>query len=239
MTGIYTEIWEILAQNFIYIYIYIYISNLYDSYKEKKWSKNLYRTTREILGWKNPVQPSCFISGGSVIRKHRDLANVLQNFYSEKIKKLMSKVKKNGCDPLEFLECAMSGWAERENFPTFNLREISISETLSLISKLGNTTAFGWDNLDALTIKCGSRLSGPHINQIINLSIHQGTYIMKKAGKINSTQMDMPTGHTRVQLQQLCRLWITYTKLLTVIWWPLSSPWIKALHLIVLITQPW
>ena len=54
----------------------------------------------------------------------------------------MSKLKKDGRDPLEHLKNAMESWEGGNSLPTFSLREISIEETLSLISKLGNSLLF-------------------------------------------------------------------------------------------------
>ena len=91
----------------------------------------------------------------------------------------MSKIRKNGRDPLEFLNRAMERWTERENLPIFKLREISESETLSLILKLGNSTAQGRDDLDTKSLKVAKDYLTAPLTQIINSSIRNQQYIMK------------------------------------------------------------
>ena len=156
-----------------------YMSNLYKSYNEKNDAKFMYRTTKEILGWTNMGQPSYFLSNGVFIKKPVEMANLLLDFYNEKTKNLMSKIKKNGRNPLDILKTAMRKWEGRANLPVFTIREITLSETLQLISLLGNSTASGRDKLDSLSIKCAVDYLAPLIHEIINLSIRQQRYIMK------------------------------------------------------------
>ena len=73
----------------------------------------------------------------------------------------------------------MESWEGRNSLPTFSLREISLEETLSLISKLGKSSSFGRDNLDANSLKCVKDYIAPPLNNIINLSILKQQYIMK------------------------------------------------------------
>ena len=42
---------------------------VYDSFKEKKDTKNIFKVTKYILGWVNSGQPTCFIWEGKVVRK--------------------------------------------------------------------------------------------------------------------------------------------------------------------------
>ena len=130
-----------------------YMSGMYNSYHSKQDISSIYRTTKEILGWAGTTQPTCFLINGTLIRKPVELANALQSHFINKIGRLISGVRKSGQDPLNFLLKAFSRWNERENLPNFTLRDITITETLTLISKMGNSTAIGRDGLDALSIK--------------------------------------------------------------------------------------
>ena len=73
----------------------------------------------------------------------------------------------------------MANWTESENIPEFSIREITISETQRLISRLGNSTAFGQDEIDAVSLKLAGDYLIPPIRHIINLSIKQNTFVTK------------------------------------------------------------
>ena len=124
-------------------------------------------------------QPTCFVIDGKITKKPSELANALQNFFKNKIRKLMLGVRKSGQDPLEFLTAAFKIWDEVNSLPVFNLKGISIDETRKLISKLGNTSAYGRDEIDAISLKSTANLLAPQIMHLINSSIASGNYIMK------------------------------------------------------------
>ena len=158
---------------------------MYKKIQNKGDTKSIFGTTKSILGWTSNSQPSCLISGGLIVRKPEDIANTLKNYYDEKIKKLLSKIKKVKNDPLELLQKLFGKWSESENLPIFKIREISVGETLRLISKMGKSSAFGRDKLDAISIKSAMDYLALPITHIVNSSITSRVYIMKwKQAKI-------------------------------------------------------
>ena len=156
-----------------------YMTSLYNTFKENRDIKGMYKTTKDILGWSPAAQPTSFIWEGKYVQQPAELANILQTYFTRKIVNLMSNLRKNGRDPLEFLNRAMNRWSESENLPTFRLRQITESETLKLISKLGNSTSHGRDKLDAKSLKCARDYLAAPITKIINSSIVNKHYIMK------------------------------------------------------------
>ena len=141
--------------------------------------------TKDILGWDSPAQPNCFLVEGKITRKPAEIANLLQDFFTQKIKKLMTNLKKSNLDPLKTLKTAFLKWEKTGNLPQFSLKEISVRETESLIQGLGNSSACGQDGLDAKTIKLVGDYLAPQINNIINSSITTKTFPVKwKLGKI-------------------------------------------------------
>ena len=88
-------------------------------------------------------------------------------------------LKRGRQDPLKYLNLAWRKWGESENIPTFNLHEITESDTVLYISKLGNTTACGMDGLDSLSVKVAEDLLKGPITHIINTSIQNSTYANK------------------------------------------------------------
>ena len=162
-----------------------YTANIYKNLQKNGDTKTIFSTTKSILGWNSNSQPSCLISEGLIFRKPEDLANTLKNYYDKKIKKLLSKIKKVKNDPLELLKKLFEKWSESENVPIFKIREISVGETLKLISKMGKSSAFGRDELDAISIKSVKDYLALPITHIVNSSITSRVYIMKwKQAKI-------------------------------------------------------
>ena len=156
-----------------------FMTSIFDSFKEKNYLKNIFRTSKELLGWSSPGQPSCLMDEGRLFKKPSEVADILRKFFENKIQKIMSKMEKNGRDPLEFLTRAMNTWSERKNLPVFNLRKISLLEAVNLIKGLGNSKSFGRDYLDAFSLKCAVGIIAPLIRELVNSSISESTYIMK------------------------------------------------------------
>ena len=158
---------------------YIFFKNIFDSHIESKNVKGTYSLVKKVMGWSSVTQPKMFLIEGKLIRKPLELANTLQKFYIEKVNSLVRRLNGGGCDPLRFLKGAINRWSGRDRIGIFNLREISESETLKLVQKLGNTTAFGRDGLDGLSMKVAiSNLLSP-LTHIINMSIHTNKFASK------------------------------------------------------------
>ena len=157
-----------------------YFSTLYKSFEQKNDAKNIFGLTNDILSWQsNTGSPTCLIEDGKMTKKPGEIANILANHFSGKIKKILSKMVKTNRDPLEYLKRALERWERRNDLPELEIREVTISETLKNISELGNSTAFGRDYLDAKSLKyAADYLAGP-ITKIVNSSISSGSYIMK------------------------------------------------------------
>ena len=156
-----------------------YVAKLYDSFQDKKDTKNIYKITKDILGWTTAGPPTCLLWEEKLARKPAEIANILQKIFTEKIQKLISGLVKNGRDPCEYLNRAMNRWEGRVDLPVFEITQISTSETLKLISNLGNSTSFGRDYIDAKSLKYVADYLAFPINKIINSSIKSGDYIMK------------------------------------------------------------
>ena len=91
----------------------------------------------------------------------------------------MRGLERRGCEPLRFLNAAFDNWDGSESLTTFSLREITELETLKFIQKLSNSTAFGRDKLDGLSMKVAAgHLKGP-ITHLINVSIRTSQFTSK------------------------------------------------------------
>ena len=58
----------------------------------------------------------------------------------------------------------------------FEFREISVDETTKIIGRLSNSTAFGIDQIDALSVKAAAVHLVKPINHLINVSLTSGVY---------------------------------------------------------------
>ena len=79
-------------------------------------------------------------------------------------------------DPLGWLTGALQKWEFRGKFPSFTFREVSERETLNYINKLGNTTSYGINLIDAVTVKAAGALLAKPIRHMINVSFRSGRY---------------------------------------------------------------
>ena len=153
-----------------------YFKNIFEALSLENDAKNIYRTAKNLMGWSAPKQPKMFLINGTLYRKPLEMANILLDFYNSKIESLGRALEKRGRDPLRFLDRALAQWEGTGGIKTFTIRQISRSETLELIRKLGNSTAHGRDGIDALTIKTAAAdLSGP-LTHLINTSIRSQTF---------------------------------------------------------------
>ena len=135
--------------------------------------------TKQLLGWENDSTPRSFLIEGRLIRKQAELAEAQLKCYENKLNKLRNKMWIKQTDPLELLKTALERWNKSENFEEFEFRKITLLETSQLVSKLGNSTTYGHDEIDALTIK----LILPYIliplQHIVNSSLVSNKFAMK------------------------------------------------------------
>ena len=151
----------------------------FENHCSEKNVKGTYDLAKKLMGWGSSTHPTMFLIKGKIFRKPTDLANELQKFYTEKINNLIRGLKRRGRDPLNFLKIAMNNWQGKVNLPSFNLREISELETLTYIKKLSNSSAYGRDDLDAVTLKIAAGLLVKPLTHIVNTSLRMSTFANK------------------------------------------------------------
>ena len=157
-----------------------YFKNIFDKNLKDKNVKGTYALAKNIMGWSPATQPRMFLVEGIVLRKPLELANALQNYYKTKIDKIVEGLEKRGRDPLRFLKAALIRWrGGGVKINPFQLRQITESETLQYVQKLGNSTAFGQDGLDGLTLKVAICHLIKPITHIVNTSIQTKRFASK------------------------------------------------------------
>ena len=114
-----------------------------------------------------------------------DIANGQLTFFQRKVEKLISELPISNIDSLYWLDRAFSRWTEKGKVREFEMKEISESEMLSLISSLGNSTSFGHDMIDSMSVKLVATSVYKPLRHIVNMSIRLSTFAMKwKMAKI-------------------------------------------------------
>ena len=156
-----------------------HFKELYSKIEKEHDTRNLYRLTYEILDKKVGNTPQQFVTDGKLERKPRNMAILQMKYYTQNIRKLVSTIPTSNRNPHRFLDTAMESWTGKYQVPFFEFKDISVKETLDIISSMPNSTALGHAKLDTLGIKnAQSQLVHP-IRHIINLSLRNGKFARK------------------------------------------------------------
>ena len=79
---------------------------------------------------------------------------------------------------MKTLEEAFKRWGEvAHRRRVFSLKNVTVGETLSAINKLGNSSAFGHNFIDSISIKSAGDILAEPIAYLINLSIDQSKFM--------------------------------------------------------------
>ena len=91
-----------------------YHVKLFEQVEQEKTTKGLYRLTRQICGLKSVSTPQQYIHEGVVVRKSIQMANLQQNYYINKVSKLLRKIPVSNRNPHRFLDQALENWEEKD-----------------------------------------------------------------------------------------------------------------------------
>ena len=162
-----------------------YFSDMYTKIDSEGDTKSLFRITKEQLGWEQGGPPTTLISNGKYHMKPREVAEVMSEFFVNKVRKIKSSLPLNNLDPLTLLRKSMDKWENKHLRPEFNLEEISLIETLEILKELDNTTTMGLDQLDPFSLKLVAATISRPLQYIINLSITRKKFCNKwKLGRL-------------------------------------------------------
>ena len=71
---------------------------------------------------------------------------------------------------------ALERWKNGRNIPEFSFRPVTTEETKKLIAKLGSSTSYGHDMVDAASLKVAAKHLTEPIRHLINSSLKSGKY---------------------------------------------------------------
>ena len=107
---------------------------------------------KKHMGWKHAGPPAALRVENKIVRKPRELAEIQNAFFVNKVKDLMNKLPATGQDPLSTLKAALNRWGDKSNqIKTMKIQPVSRMHALNLINKLGYSSSFGTDGLDSMS----------------------------------------------------------------------------------------
>ena len=164
---------------------------VYGDIEQERDTSKLYKLTKELLGDTAGTLPQRFLLYGKIVSKPGEMVNTQLDYYIQKLEKLKEKMPETGGDPLYYLDKAMEAWEHKDERQVFTFRKITQAETLTLISGLANSQAFGHDGIDSMGLKLvAAEISGP-VRHLINTSLISKKFAAKwKFGKVTPRLKD-------------------------------------------------
>ena len=149
---------------------------------KKEWEKekldhtknsptDMWNRLKGWLGWSGGGPPTQLSSDGKLITSPSGLGSTMNKFFVDKIRRLRRAIPLAMTDPLSKMKEAME-----TRQCTFQIRPVSETDVLKIISNLKNSSATGVDHMDTRTVKLAADLIAPAMTHIINLSISTSTF---------------------------------------------------------------
>ena len=155
------------------------------------------------LGWSSSGSPTMLYHGHRVETSPNKMANIMNNFYVNKVANIRAALPPPSEDPLARLRALMAG----STAPEFSLLPVHPDTIHWIIKNLKNSKASGWDNIDTYIIKLIGQDIVPALTHIVNTSITTAVFpACYKTSKIipllKSTQLDKldPSSYRPVSL---------------------------------------
>ena len=153
-----------------------HLAEVYLEIERNNDSKSLYNLTKNHLGWKTGGPPQSFLIEGKTVSAPSEMAQEQLKYFNRKIEKLINDLPPKTEDPLKILKDRIEKLGSPATRKKLALKTITEIDTLRLINKLGNSTAFGADLIDSKSIKVAVLHLYKPITYLINLSIQQGIF---------------------------------------------------------------
>ena len=165
-----------------------------------KWHKNkldqcgkdpskLWKSVQGWLNWSSSASPTKLYKDGQLITSPARLADIMNEFFIDKILKIRQHLPAPSGNPLETLENMM-----RNRTSTFSLTCVHPEMVKKIILRLKNSKASGIDDIDTYIVKLIVDATLPAITHLVNLSIQQASFpsLYKKAKIIPLFKKDDP-----------------------------------------------
>ena len=144
-----------------------------NKYKKKKVEDNfeniagMWGTVKSFMNWKCTGTPSQITKNNILYRKAKQVAELMNEFFVEKVKNLKNKF---GDVPPNYDPChkAMDG----KNCQ-LSMKHVSLRKVLKILKNLKSSKSVGVDELDSYSLKIAAEVIAPSVHHIVTLSIMQ------------------------------------------------------------------
>ena len=168
-----------------------------DKYKWQKSKLNqcgsdpskLWKNVLGWLNWSSSASPTKLYKDGQLVTSPARLADIMNNFFIDKISKIRQNLPASTGNPLATLENMM-----RNRNAAFSLTCVHPETVRKIILGLKNSKASGMDDIDTYIIKLLVDVTLPAITHLVNLSIQQASFpeLYKKSKVIPLFKKDDP-----------------------------------------------
>ena len=153
------------------------LKNEKDSWKKRKLDNcddnpaKLWKNIKGWLQWSSSGSPTQLFHEGTLENKPSKLAEIMNNYFINKVRNILHKIPVPKTDPLKTLKRMMTGRTCQ-----LELRAVHPDEVLDIIKSLKNSKSCGLDNIDTYVIKLIKDEILPSITHIVNLSITTSSF---------------------------------------------------------------
>ena len=147
--------------------------NMFETYDKTENTRDMFKLTRTLLNWKYGKSPSSFWKDGKRTRKPQEIADIQNNYFNKKVRKLLDGLPAGGKDPTDLLRRTMEKWRTRNYRREMEMKEIGELDILKIMNSMGSSTAMGHDRMDSLSLKIAAGGLYKQITRIINMSIRE------------------------------------------------------------------
>ena len=154
-----------------------YYKELFQRHENGKDITNLYRKVKYQLGWNSGGPTHSLVSDGKLTSSSKKMADIMMNYFHQKVLKLTEKLPRDNEDPTKELKEAIRKWGRKAELrPVGEFRIITLTETMKILQTLGNGGLFGFDEIDAILLKMVSKSVIKPLQYIINLSLSSSKF---------------------------------------------------------------
>ena len=144
--------------------------------QESKSSKELWSTTKNVLGWNKKAGVKRIEDNGQLITDEEAIATKFNDFFLEKVQKINDKIPATSKDPLDYTRATIKEFSDYKQLPEFNFKRVDKRAIRKVINGLRTTTSTSYDWIPTLAIKKMARAVTPWLHRIMVLSFETNKF---------------------------------------------------------------
>ena len=140
-------------------------------YDAENYTKKLWKTTKDNLGWTRNLSPNTLSFNGKTIHKPIEIANTINLAHISRNLKLHREIPKNNIDPIKNFQKLTTG----ENL-IFNLKTLTMNELRKMVREMKSSPSAGIDCISMKTLKQIFPAVEAGVLNLINTCFTTGVY---------------------------------------------------------------